>query len=609
MTKRIRQDDVQAVRERSDIARVISEYLQLKKAGRDSLVGVCPFHPEKTPSFSVSPSKQLYHCFGCGEGGDVFRFLQKMENLSFVEAVERLGASVGVALRYEGETAGDRRASGKRNLLQRANEEAARLFNGMLRQGREAAEARAYLASREISEESIDRFQIGFAPSYPDFLLRRMSKTYSPETLVEAGLAIKDASGAVRDRFRGRVMFPVRDMSGNAVGFGGRLVAGSPGGMNVAKYVNSPDTAIYHKGGLLYNLDRAKREITRSDRAFLVEGYTDVIALDQAGIATAVATCGTALGEDHVRLLARFCERVVLAFDSDEAGARAAERAYSFHQAYSLDLQVLVLPQGQDPADFVKDNGGDAFLALAAGAVPLVQYMLERSLAGRDLSDVEARTRALREGVGLLVRIQDPVRRQEYAPLLAEGVGVSVGSVLLEIERASAPGTGGPAPVAARMPPAQKVEREALKLMVQAPEVCAPRLDGLGTDRFSTPGYRRAFELILDNRADLEAPDAARSLVAAAQERGEPLGRLLAALAVEPPETGVDSLHEYAERVFLRLDEFHLSRQIDAMRKQLERLNPMKVPGDYNAMFERLVGLEGARRRVRMAAESLRSPA
>src|SRR6266571_3971476 len=342
---RIRQEDIEAVRERTDIVQVIGAHLQLRKAGRDSLVGLCPFHQEKTPSLSVSPSKQVYYCFGCGEGGNVFRFLQKVENLSFTEAVERLAAQAGVSLRYEGESKADRRQAGRRQVLHKAVADAGLLYQQMLGVGREAAEARAYLADRGITGESLERFGVGFAPGYSDFLLRRLTTRYSAEILVTAGLVSKDADGNLRDRFRGRVMFPIHDVSGQAVGFGARLLAGSKAPQNAPKYVNSPESSLYHKGNLLYNLNRAKADITRTGRAILVEGYTDVIGLYQAGVHEALATCGTALGEEHLRLLSRFTERVVLAFDSDEAGARAADRAFQFHERYPVDVSVLILPQ------------------------------------------------------------------------------------------------------------------------------------------------------------------------------------------------------------------------------------------------------------------------
>jgi DNA primase len=616
MAGMIRRDDIDAVRERTDIVKVISGYLQLKKAGRDSLVGICPFHTEKTPSLSVSPAKQLYYCFGCGEAGDVFRFLQRMESLTFVEAMERLARDAGVSLRYEGQTASGRRAGdGRRQVLHKAIDEAGKLYHGVLVDGREGADARSYLTQRGVTRESVERFGIGYAPGYPDFLLKRLSKTYSAEILLEAGLVTKDGSGAVRDNFRGRVMFPIHDLSGTPIGFGGRLLAGSQT-PNLPKYKNSRDSPLYHKSSLLYNLNRAKPEITRQGRAFLVEGYTDVIALDQAGVGTAVGTCGTALGEEHIRLLSRFADKAILAFDSDEAGARAAERAFAFHQSHQLDISVLILPQGQDPADFVAAAGpeaGERFTELAAQAVPLVQYMIERSLIGRNLADVEARARAVRDGLAFVLPLEDHVRRSEYARFLAGRVGEPEMAVMLELQRVSAEAPGGSsAPERGdhgRKPPDEEVELEVLKLLVQQPGLTSDRLATLSADDFVKPTHRKAFELLREVWQVPNAPPTASSLVALAHERpgGDQLGRLVAIMAVEPPKVGGDADRAYVDRLFLRLQEFSLKRQADTVRKQLERLNPLKAPSDHEVLFERLMKLEWDRRQVRAAADAVGS--
>ncbi len=613
MAGRIRQEDVDAVRERADIVKVISGHLQLKKAGADRWVGLCPFHQEKTPSFSVSAGKQAYYCFGCGEGGGVFRFLEKVENLSFAEAVEKLAAEAGIVLRHEGQTGTERRTAGRRQVLHKAVADAAGLYHRTLLEATEGAEARAYVQQRGISSDSLERFEVGYAPTYPDFLLKRLSKTYSPEVLVEAGLVSQDSGGNLRDRFRGRVMFPIHDLSGNAVGFGGRLLEGPRAPANAAKYVNSPDSSLYHKGSLLYNMNRAKADIVRSKRAFMVEGYTDVIALDRAGIGEAVATCGTALGEEHLKLLSKFTERVVLAFDSDEAGSRAAERAFQFHERYPVDVRVLVLPEGQDPADFVLaagDRAGEAFEGLVGGAVPLVEYMIERVLLGRNLGDVEERARAVQAGLGIVVALEDPVRRREYAGVLADSIGVKVNDVLLDMERmpgAGAAGSDGGAGAerhSTRRTPHEKVEREALKLMIQNPGLCADHVARLSPEDFTTPANQKIFDLA---RASSTASPSA--IVARAQERGEVLQKIVAGLAIEPPASGGEPTPDYAEQVFLRLEEFALSRRIDAMRKQIERLNPLKDQSDYDGLFEQLVALEGARRRVRVAAETAGSSA
>ncbi|HWC32165.1 MAG TPA: DNA primase [Actinomycetota bacterium] len=584
---RIRQEDIEAVRERTDIVRLVQQYIALKKAGR-AFSGLCPFHPEKTPSFSVDPGKQVYYCFGCGAGGNAFHFLEQVEGVTFPEAVERLAGPAGITLRYEGVSPGERRQISRKQSLYRANQRAADLYRKMLLEGREAEGARKYLASRGITKESVEAFGVGFAPGYPDFLLRRLSRDLSPELLVEAGLAIRDER-SVRDRFRARITFPAHDVSGNAVGIGARLLEGDG-----PKYLNSPETPVYRKQELLYNLNRAKGDISRSERAFLVEGYTDVIALHQAGVTTAVATCGTAVGEGHFRLLSRFARRVVLAFDSDEAGARAAERAYAFHERYPLQASVLVLPEGVDPADFALGRGGEAFEELASGAAPLVEFMLRRAVRGHDLATPEGRTRAVQAGMPIVAGLDDPVRRSEYAGMLADLAGVDVESVLLELARRPAGGDGAgpgrqrsaeePGPsrrTAEPRSPDREVEKEALKLLAQHPDLCLGRVSTLEHELFTSERNRKTLALLL------EPWSSASQLMERARDRG--VGELVAEIAVEPLKGEVD--RTYAAHVFSRLEELSLKRRMDTMRKRLERLNPVKDPDAFDSLFKELADL------------------
>jgi len=590
---RIRQDDVEAVRERTDIVRLVQQHVALKKAGR-SFSGLCPFHQEKTPSFTVDPGKGVYYCFGCGKGGNAFHFVMEVEQLTFPEAVERLAGPAGVTLRYEGGGRDDRRERSRRDALFRANDLAADLYHRMLMDGREGEEARRYLATRGLTKETAERFRIGYAPGYPDFLLRRLGRELSPEILTEAGVVMRDQRGAVRDRFRARVTFPIADLSGRGVGFGARLLQGEG-----PKYLNSPETPVYRKGELLYNLDRAKGEIGKGGDAYVVEGYTDVIALAQGGVEVAVATCGTALSEGHFRLLSRFASRMVLAFDSDEAGARAADRAAGLFEAYPLEVAVLVLPEGLDPADLVKERGADAFREMADGAVPLVEYMLRRSLRDADLETPEGRSRAVREALPVVEGLDDLVRREQYAGMLADLTGVTTSTVLLELERREeGPGRGEPTRVTRRpgtgepRTPTQELEKEALKLLAQAPDETRPVAEPIDPDHFETDRYRRAFAILRDSGAD----------AAALVERGgeEGLGELIAQLAVEP--LTVEPTREYAERVFSRLEEVFLGRKITIMKKSLERLNPTDDPRAYDSLFEELIALESQRRRVRARA-------
>ncbi|HEY7756110.1 MAG TPA: DNA primase [Actinomycetota bacterium] len=590
MAGRIRDEDIEAVKERTDIAKLVSGYLSLRKTGHDSLSGLCPFHTEKTPSFSVSPSKGMYYCFGCGAGGDAIRFLREVEHLEFAEAVERLAKEAGVTLRYEGDSPEQRRAAGKRQSLHRANEEAAALYQRVLHDGREGEDARRYLAERGIDRETSDAFGIGYAPGYPDFLLRRLARSLSTEVLVEAGLAVRDRDGNVRDRFRGRITFPVHDLAGRAVGIGARLLPGErPGGREEGpKYLNSPETPVYRKGEVLYNLHRAKAAIARSGEVHVVEGYTDVIAMAQAGIETAVATCGTALGEGHFRLASRFAQRMVLAFDSDEAGARAAERAFQFLETYPLQPVVLILPEGQDPADFVRTSGGPALRDLADRAVPLVEYMLRRTVGRHDLSTVEGQSAAVAAGMPMLEHLGDPVRQSEYAHLLAELTGVTEGSVVLALDRRL---TGRPvetATSAKRVSAQERVERELLRLLARDAEVFSALSGRVRADHFLTARNRDLFALLLQTSGDVGG------FVARAQDEKEV--QALSALALEPLD-GEPSV-AYADDVLARLEEFSLKRKSAELRQRLQKMNPTTDPA-YDGLFQELIAIDGDLRRLR----------
>lgn len=590
---RIRDDDKELVRQRTDMVRLVQQYVALKKAGADRFVGLCPFHTEKTASFGVSPSKGMYYCHGCGRGGDAFRFIQDIEGLEFVEAVERLAAQAGVTLRYEGASPGERRQASRRQSLHRATAMAAELYGRMLLQGREAEAARRYLEERGISRGSVETFGIGFAPGYADFLLRRMAREFSPEILLEAGLAMKDPRGGVRDRFRARIMFPIHDLSGNAVGFGARLLEGDG-----PKYLNSPETPIYRKGELLYNLHRAKGEVTKAGRAFVVEGYTDVIALHQAGIPLAVATCGTALGEGHFRLLSRFSRNAVLCFDADEAGARAAERAHGMFERFALGVSVLILPEGQDPADFVTREGSEAFDRLADGADPLVDYMLQRAVRGEALETPEGKARAVRGALPIVSGLTDPVLRGQYAGRLADLVGVSPTDVGLELDDAEGPSAPGPGPgEEAGRPielrtPAREVEKEALKVLAQFSDIGMRHADHIGPDHFTTERYRKAWALLE------EAPGDPAALADRAGERGQ--AELIAELTLEPLKG--EPTAAYAERLFARLEELRLRREVDTMKKRLEALNPVKEPDTFDDLFKQLADVTGRWRDARTRA-------
>ena len=596
MAGRIRDDDIQVVKDRTDLVQVASQYLTLKKAGADRVVGLCPFHQEKTPSFGISPSKQLYYCHGCGAGGDAIRFVRELEHLSYVEAVERLAQQAGVQLRYEGDSPEARRAAARRQALFRANEQAAELYAQMLADGKEADDARAYVEERGISPEAVEMFGVGFAPGHPDFLLRRLSQArdLSPEIVLEAGLATRGDDGTVRDRFRGRLIFPIHDLQGHGIGFGARILPSDPRAGEQAKYLNTAETPIYKKHEVLYNLHRARTAIARGGEVFVVEGYTDVIGFSQAGIENTVATCGTALGEGHFRQLARFTQRAVMAFDSDEAGARAAERAAEFQERFpSVQTVVMIMPEGLDPAEFVAKHGADGVREAATGARPLVEYMVRRTIGRHDLSSVEGQSRAVADAMPIIEGLTDPVRRSEYAHLVADLAGVTEFSVVqaLDARRRGRPGEVV-VETPRRMSARDKVEREMLKLLVRdraAYDEYAPQLTD---EHFRSATARTALSALREAGGDA-------SVVAGGDD--EKLGAMLSSLAVEPldGEGGPD----YALSVWSRLQEFVLKHQSDALRMQLQKLNPTTDEG-YDELFARLVAIDGELRRLRQGIRS-----
>jgi DNA primase len=585
---RIRQEDIEAVKERTDIVQLVGQYLTLKKSGADSMTGLCPFHQEKTGSFSVSPAKQVFYCFGCGKGGDAITFLRELEHLSYVEAIERLASVAGVNLRYEGDSAAERRASERRKALYRANEQAAALFSTMLASGKEATDARAYVTERGIKPEAIEAFEVGYAPGYSDFLLRRLggARDLSAEVLLEAGLASRGDDGTVRDRFRGRITFPIQDLQGRHIGFGARVLPSEGRTGEQAKYLNTAETPIYRKHEVLYNMHRARQAVAKSGDVFVVEGYTDVIGLAQAGITNVVATCGTALGEKHFEQLSRFAQRAILAFDSDEAGARAAERAFGFQETYPITAVVLIMPEGLDPADFVAKHGADAVQTAAASARPLVEYMVRRTVERHDLSTIEGRSAAVAAALPVLERLGDPVRRSEYSGLLADLASVSHASVAQSLNRHLG---GKPAEVASTMKRGtarERVEREALRLIARG-ELDAELASMIEDADITTPKHRRLLIALRDAGWDGAVLIGGTDTDLSAQ---------IAALTVEQLEG--DPSPAYAAAVVDRLRTFALKARSDELRGRLQRLNPT-TDADYDELFRQLVEIDGELRRLK----------
>ena len=452
MAGRIRQADVDEVKARTNIADIIGERVALKSAGVGSLKGLCPFHDERSPSFNVRPQAGFYHCFGCGESGDVYSFLRAMDHVTFTEAVERLAGRIGYALHYEDGGAAPEHTGRAR--LYAANAAAAEFFRAQLMTP-EADTARRFLGQRGFDAGAAAHFGVGYAPKgWSGMHSALRAQGYTDEELSSAGLVSQGQRG-VYDRFRGRVVWPIRDVTGQVIGFGARKLYDDDQG---PKYLNTPETTIYKKAQVLYGLDLAKREISREHRVVVVEGYTDVMACHLAGITTAVATCGTAFGSDHITVLRRVmgddstAGEVVFTFDPDAAGQKAALRAFADAKRFNAQTYVATGPEGLDPCDLRLTRGDGAVRGLLETKVPMVEFVLDQRIAGYDLASVEGRVGALRTAAPVVAELRDPLLQPEYVRVLARRLGMDTEDVRREVERAGRGAGKRDAPPAADVP-------------------------------------------------------------------------------------------------------------------------------------------------------------
>ncbi|GMQ94283.1 MAG: hypothetical protein BMS9Abin12_1770 [Acidimicrobiia bacterium] len=422
-------DDIDTIREKTDLVELATEVTKVKRSGR-STMAVCPFHSEKTPSLSIDGARGLYHCFGCGKSGDVYRWVQETQGVDFSGAVELLARRAGVVLTVD---PGAAKRRSQRERYVEATSLAVEFYMNRLKSGPDAGSARAYLRSRGYDGDVVDQFSLGFSPEgWEELVTHLRDLGIRDDTMQKAGLASGTRRGGVVDRFRGRVMFPIFDLRGDPVGFGARVLDGDG-----PKYLNTPETPIYHKSRLLYGLNWAKSDIVRRDTSVVVEGYTDVIAMHRADMPIAVATCGTALGEDHLDLLRRFSERVVLAFDADEAGAGAALRGFERSVPGDLDLRVAILPEGKDPADVVQAGGIEALVSAVADSLPLLQVRIDAELGKFDLDEPEARAKAVKAASAVIALHPDAITRHEYANSVSRKTGVEARLVEQSINEAT----------------------------------------------------------------------------------------------------------------------------------------------------------------------------
>ncbi|WP_045264881.1 DNA primase [Microbacterium oxydans] len=613
---RIRQADVDEVKARTNIADIIGERVALKPAGVGSLKGLCPFHDEKSPSFHVRQQVGYYHCFGCGESGDVYSFLREMDHVSFTEAVERLAGRIGYTLHYE--DGGAAPETSGRSRLYAANTAAAEFFRAQLLTP-DAEAGRRFLGERGFDAGAAAHFGVGFAPRGWDGMLKALTaQGFTREELSNAGLVSTGQRG-VYDRFRGRLVWPIRDVSGQTIGFGARKLFDDDQG---PKYLNTPETPIYKKAQVLYGLDLAKRDIARGDprRVVVVEGYTDVMACHLAGLTTAIATCGTAFGTEHIKVLRRVMGddnasgEVVFTFDGDEAGQKAALRAFTEDDRFNAQTFVAVAPDGLDPCDLRLQRGDAAVRGLMDTKQPMFEFAIDRKLGGFDLSTVEGRVGALRAAAPIVAEIRDQLLRPGYERVLARRLGMDPTEVRSEVERAA---RGGSAPQQARRETPQIDSTTGAPVVAPVTLASLPRSPDVAVERDALMGalqYGHQVDQGLLNRA-LEAPfrtpglDAVREAVAAAPDRTragwvteavnsvrEPYRSLAGELLMTPfpertEERAVATVADLARRLVLRQLEHEKQELLGAVQR---------VPADSDggrALRMRLRDIDAERQR------------
>ncbi|MEV8224842.1 DNA primase [Streptomyces sp. NPDC079167] len=629
MAGRINDDDVKAVRDAVPIDAVVSEYLQLRNAGGGNLKGLCPFHDEKSPSFQVSPGKGLFHCFGCQEGGDTIAFVMKIDHLTFSETVERLAGQAGITLRYEEGGYNPSHQRGERIRLVEAHKIAADFYREQLN-GPEAEIGRAFLASRGFDQDAAAHFGVGYSPAGWDHLTRYLrGKGFSDKELISSGLSQDGRRGPI-DRFRGRLMWPISDTSGDIVGFGARKLRDDDNG---PKYLNTPETSIYKKSQVLYGIDLAKKDIAKASRAVVVEGYTDVMACHLAGVTTAIATCGTSFGNDHIKILRRLLmdngsARVIFTFDGDAAGQKAALRAFEDDQKFAAETYIAIAPDNMDPCDLRLAKGDDAVRDLVEPRTPLFEFALRQIVGRYDLETPAGRAAALDEAGPVVARIKNSSSQHEVAVQLAGLLGIldtqfvvkRVGQLARWArdrgERGPAqggPSRGGPpqqqtqAPKAPSGPalnlrsPAHRTERELLKLALQKPALVSPAFDAYGVDEFTAPPYAAVRQCIAEaGGVELGVAETREYLVQVLDATpDDTVRKLVTELAVEVFH-GKTIDESYAGQHLVKVRLRAVDRRIDDVQSSLARLGSNVAP-DHLAAAQNEVWV------LQQYAQSLRS--
>jgi len=612
----INREDIAAVRERAPIEEIIGQHVALKNAGVGSLKGLCPFHDERSPSFTVRPSVGRWHCFGCGEGGDVIEFVMRMDGLSFAEAVEYLAERAGVTLRYEQGGARSGPTPGQRKRLIEAHRVAQSFYAGQL-ESDEARTGRDFLKERGFDRDAAAHFGVGYAPKGWSSLTDHLRKAGFTEDELKASGLVSEGQRGVYDRFRGRLVWPIREVTGDVIGFGARRLYEDDQG---PKYLNTPETQLYKKAQVLYGLDLAKGAIRTERTTVVVEGYTDVMACHLAGVTNAVATCGTAFGEDHVKTVRRLMgdttqlkvgatgAKVIFTFDGDEAGQNAALKSFNLDSQFLAQTFVAVDANGEDPCEIRQRHGDAAVVALMARPVPLFEFVIKASLASHDLATPEGRIGALRAAAPVVAGIRDAAIRPEYSRKLAGWLGVEPEQVIAAVGKGGKPDAGGGAVREASgasagpsgKDPVARAQALALGVLLQsgsevAKDPSALAIFGaLSSEAFSVPQYRAVFEAV--RAAGGPRADAGDWVGAVAAEAGEELAGVVSQLAVTPlPTDRADG--GYARSVLSRMLDLDLTRQIAEIRGTMQRAG--EGSAEAQEAFAVLIALETRRRALR----------
>ncbi|WP_247828595.1 DNA primase [Arthrobacter antioxidans] len=640
----IKREDIDEVRQRTDIKEVVEAYVTLKSAGIGSWKGLCPFHDERSPSFHVRPQMGSYHCFGCGEGGDVISFAQRLDHTSFSETVEKLAARIGFELHYEDGGTGPRREDvGRRQRLLDAHKIAAEFFRDqLLTPG--AGTARQFLQDRGFDREAAAHFGVGYAPQGWDGLLNHLTgRGFTLDELKLTGMFSASSSNAGRfyDRFRGRLIWPIRDITGDTVGFGARKLFEDDQG---PKYLNTPETSLYKKSQVLYGIDLAKRDIAKNRQLVVVEGYTDVMACHLAGVGTAVATCGTAFGTDHIKIARRLLSddgtggEVIFTFDGDAAGQKAALRAFEEDQRFNSQTYVAVEASGADPCELRQTRGDDAVRELIADRRPLFEFAIKASFANFDLSSGEGQVKALRHAAPIVAQIRDVSLRSTYTRELSRWLGMqyvgedqvarAVSAAARRDTSSSAGGrrqgqqahqshqggqsgnaaSGGPGAVPSEEPfferpdprdPIARMEREALEVVLQQPTLLtAPQWESFSTMHFAVPVYEALHNAVL--AAGAAGTELSRWVESVRDGVPDVLRPLVSELAVRPlPAKDADAMVSYCRDILNRLTELRITQQKAEKLGQLQRMDPAADPALYNQLQRDLMELEMQRRQLR----------